>query len=62
MKSNLYVCQLSESIQNEIITECTKVFSSLAYEVNIEEEIQNVLNSKLSDISDTIDISKYLAM
>jgi hypothetical protein len=55
-----YVCQLPQEIQDEIVTECKKVFESLAYTVNIEEEIENVLNSKLSDISDTIDISKYL--
>jgi hypothetical protein len=55
-----YVCQLSQETQDQIVIKCKEVFESLAYEVDIEEEIENVLNSKLSDISDTIDISKYL--
>lgn len=54
-----YVCQLPQEVQKEIINECKKVFETLAYPVDINEEVENVLNSKLSDISDTIDISKY---
>lgn len=55
-----YVCQLPQSIQDNIITECISIFQSLAYKVDITEETENVLNSKLSDISDTIDIKPYL--
>lgn len=55
-----YVCQLPQSIQDEIVSKCISIFQSLAYKVDINEEIENVLNSKLSDISDTIDIKPYL--
>ncbi|WP_143322700.1 hypothetical protein [Clostridium sp. HBUAS56010] len=57
---SIYVCQLPQAIQDEIIKKCTEVFESLVFPVDIEEEIQNVLCSKLSDISDTIDIQPYL--
>lgn len=56
----VYICQLPQSIQDEIVKKCKKVFKSLAFQVDIEEEIQNVLCSKLSDISDTINIKPYL--
>jgi hypothetical protein len=56
----VYVCQLPQAIQDEIVKKCRKVFKSLAFQVDIEEEIQNVLCSKLSDISDTINIKPYL--
>ena len=58
----VYVCQLPQAIQDEIVRKCRKVFESLAFPVNIEEEIENVLCSKLSDISDTIDIKPYLSI
>ena len=56
----VYVCQLPQAIQDEIVKKCKKVFKSLAFQVDIEKEIQNVLCSKLSDISDTINIKPYL--
>jgi len=56
----VYVCQLPQAIQDEIVKKCKKVFKSLAFPVNINEEIENVLCSKLSDISDTINIKPYL--
>lgn len=55
-----YVCQLPQSQQDEIVQKCIEVFKSLSYKVDIDTEVENVLNSKVSDISDTIDISKYL--
>lgn len=55
----VYVCQLPQAIQDEIVKKCKKVFKSLAFPVDMEEEIQNVLCSKLSDISDTINITPY---
>jgi hypothetical protein len=54
------VSQLPQEVQDEIVKEATKVFQRLAYNVDIEEEIENILCSRLSDISDTIDIKKYL--
>ena len=56
----VYVCQLPQATQNEIVSKCRKVFKSLAFPVNIDEEIENVKCSKLSDISDIINIKKYL--
>jgi len=58
--SHLYVAQLPQSIQDEIVKEATEVFKSLAFKVDIADEIENILCSRLCDISDTIDISKYL--
>jgi hypothetical protein len=58
--SHLYVAELPQEVQDEIVKQATKVFQSLAYKVDIEEEIENILCSRLSDISDTIDINKYL--
>ncbi len=58
--SHLYVSQLPQSIQNEIVKEATRVFKSLAYTIDIEEEIKNILGSRLCDISDTVNIRKYL--
>jgi alpha-acetolactate decarboxylase len=40
--TTLFICQLPQEVQDEIVKECKKVFENLAYEVNIEEEIQNV--------------------
>lgn len=57
--SHLYVAQLPQSIQDEIVKEATQVFISLAYKVDIEEELENILCSRLCDISDTINIEKY---
>jgi hypothetical protein len=57
--SHLYVAQLPQSFQDEIVKEATEVFISLAYKVDIEEEIENILCSRLCDISDTIYIKKY---
>lgn len=60
INSHLYVAELPQEVQDEIVKEATHVFNSLAYEVNIDEEIENVLCSRLCDISDTININKYL--
>jgi hypothetical protein len=54
------VSELPQEVQDEIVKEATKVFKSLAYKVDIEEETENILCSRLCDISDTIDIKKYL--
>ena len=55
-----YVAQLPQATQDEIVSKSRKVFESLAFPVDVEKEIENVLCSKISDISDTIDITPYL--
>lgn len=56
----MYVCQLPQLEQQNIIKECKEVFINLPYVVNIEEEIENVLSSKLIDLQEIINIKKYL--
>lgn len=55
----VYVCQLPQKWQNEIVNRCRKVFETLGDAIDIEEEIENVLNSKVKDVS-AIDASPYL--
>ena len=54
-----YVCELPDNIQHEILTECEKVFKSLAYPVNIQEELETVACCKMCDLEDTINVQKY---
>jgi ABC-type ATPase involved in cell division len=46
----MYVAELSQIEQDKIISKCRTVFESLAYAIDIEEELENVRNSKVSDI------------
>ena len=46
----MYVAELSQIEQDKIIAKCRKVFEQLAYNVDIEEELENVRNSKVVDI------------
>jgi hypothetical protein len=55
----VYVCQLPQKYQNEIVDRCRKIFETLGDWINMEEEIENVLNSKVLDVS-AIDASRYL--
>lgn len=55
----VFVCQLPQKYQNEIIKKCRKVFETLGDSIDMEEEIENVLNSKVKDVS-AIDASHYL--
>lgn len=55
----VYVCQLPQKYQDEIVARCRKVFKTLGDWINMEEEIENVLNSKVVDIS-AINASVYL--
>jgi len=55
----VYVCQLPQKWQNEIIDRCRKVFETLGDYIDMEEEIENVLNSQVKDVS-AIDASSYL--
>lgn len=47
---SLYVAELPQIEQDKIISKCRTVFEKLAYTVNIEEELENVRNSKVADI------------
>lgn len=57
--SHTYVCELPDTIQHEILTECEKVFKSLAYPVDIKEELETVQCCKMCDLEDTINVQKY---
>jgi hypothetical protein len=53
MKKTTFICAMSEDTQNEIIADLQNNRVS-------EEDIITALNSRLCDLEDTIDISKYL--
>ena len=57
--AHTYVCELPDNIQNEILTECEKVFKSLAYPVDIQDELETVQCCKMCDLEDTINVQKY---
>lgn len=55
----IYICELSEKKQAEIREKARKALSSLAYDID-DDELENVMEQKISDISDLIDISAYV--
>ena len=57
--AHTYVCELSDMSQNQILAECEETFKSLAFPVDIEEQLENVKGCKMCDIEDTIDVQKY---
>lgn len=57
--AHTYVCQLPETIQNQIFQECKETFESLAFSVDIKEELENVKGCKMCDLEDTINVMKY---
>ena len=57
--AHTYVCELPDTIQSQIIQECETTFRSLAFPVDIQEQIENVKGCKMCDLEDTIDIQKY---
>lgn len=57
--AHTYVCELPEAIQNQILKECEATFKSLAYPVNINEQLDNVKGCKMCDLEDTINVQKY---
>lgn len=57
--AHTYVCELPEAIQNQIIQECKETFESLAFPVDVKEELENVKGCKMCDIEDTINVQKY---
>lgn len=55
MKKTMFIVQLPEKTQKEIEKELR--------EMNLDEEdIESAMNSRLADLSDTIDINKYLIL
>lgn len=57
--AHTYVCELPETIQSQILQECEATFKSLAFPVNIKEQLNNVKGCKMCDLEDTIDVHKY---
>ena len=57
--AHTYVCELPETIQNQIFQECKETFESLAFPVDIQEQIENVKGCKMCDLEDTINVQKY---
>lgn len=57
--AHTYVCELPEAIQNQIFQECKEMFESLAFPVDIQEQIENVKGCKMCDLEDTINVLKY---
>lgn len=57
--AHTYVCELPDAIQNQILKECEATFKSLAYSVNINEQLDNVKGCKMCDLEDTINVQKY---
>lgn len=57
--AHIYVCELPKAIQSQIFQECKATFKSLAFPVNIKEELENVKGCKMCDLEDTINVQKY---
>ena len=57
--AHTYVCELPETIQNQIFQECKETFESLAFRVVTKEQIENVKGCKMCDLEDTINVLKY---
>ena len=57
--AHTYVCQLPETIQSHILQECKETFESLAFPVDIKEQLETVKGCKMCDLEDTIDVQKY---
>lgn len=57
--AHTYVCELPETIQSQILQECEATFKSLAFPVDIQEQLETVKGCKMCDLEDTIDVLKY---
>ena len=57
--AHTYVCELPETIQSQILQECKATFKSLAFPVDINEQLENVKGCKMCDLEDTINVQKY---
>ena len=58
-KMHLTVAELPTLHREYIFQECRKVFDGISW-VDTEKELDNVENEKLTNLTDTIDIQKYL--
>lgn len=54
--AHTYVCELPETIQSQIFQECEATFKSLAFPVDINEQLENVKGCKMCDLEDTINV------
>lgn len=57
--AHTYVCELPETIQSQILQECKSTFKSLAFPVDIQEQIETVKGCNMCDLEDTINVLKY---
>lgn len=58
-KMDLYVYELPALYQEYILQECEKVFNGISW-IDIDDELKKVECEKLTNLTDTIDIQKYL--
>lgn len=59
MKTTTWVWLLEETIQNEIKSDVTNALMYIEDQEERNEAIENAMDSRLCDLEDTIDISKY---
>ena len=62
MDNNIYkyVCQFPEEIEKSILKDAKKELKKSAYEIDLVEELENIRNSRLCDLSELIDIKIYV--
>ena len=58
-KMNSYIYELPALYQEYILQECEKVFNGISW-IDTDEELKKVECEKLTNLTDTIDIQKYL--
>lgn len=58
----MYINQLSEEMQDNIFDDvkATLIEQGLSEGIELDEALNDAMNSRLCDLSDTIDIAKYL--
>ncbi|WP_312471222.1 hypothetical protein [Neobacillus sp.] len=58
-----YICQLPDEIRENIYDEVQNALSKIGLsDSELVEAIEAAMNSRLCDLEDTIDISKYLVV
>lgn len=58
-KMDLYIYELPALYKEYILQECEKVFNGISW-INTDDELKKVECEKLTNLTDTIDIQKYL--